>query len=78
LDETYLEFCIAAWFTTVEERYVSMKWNLAHKAKLTREDELMLKLLNSVAADLWYNDNNKEFVISTSVKKLNQQQMLNR
>ena len=78
LEDTYLEFCKASWHSTIEEWYVSMKWTLANKQKLTREDEIMIKLLNTVATDLWYNDNNKEFVIWTNIKKLSQQQMLNR
>ncbi len=78
LEEQYTEFATSAWYDSIESWYVSKKWELINKPKLYKEDELVIKLLNTIASDLWYNDTNKEFIIGTWVKPITNQSGLNR
>lgn len=78
LEEQYSAFANSAWYDSIESWYVSKKWELVNKPKLYKEDELVIKLLNTIASDLWYNDTNKEFIIWTWVKPITNQSMLNR
>lgn len=78
LEASYYEMCIAHGYESVEDWYVSKKFELIMKEKLTKQEEIMLKILESIAKDMWYNDSNKEFVIWTNVKKISSSQWLHR
>lgn len=78
LEESYYAMASANWYESVEDWYVTKKRELTIKEKLTKQDEILLKILDSVAKDMWYNESNREFVIWTNVKKIWNKNMLAR
>lgn len=78
LEESYYQMCRAQWYESIEDWYVTKKFEIAMREKLSKQDEILLKLLDSVAKDMWYNDSSREFVIWTNVKKISNRDMLNR
>ena len=70
LKRIYNEMAIKQWFKSIEEFYVKKKMMLLMSDGLEASDEKMIKLLQSIASDLWYNGSTKEFVMWNNLANL--------
>lgn len=77
IERYYQELANKAGFSSIEEFYTKTKFALVLMDEFWRSEEVKLKLLESIADDMWYSKTNKEFVIGSNVGK-NNSNILNR
>ena len=70
IEKWYNDIAQDNWYTGIEEFYTKKKMMLLMQWELTASDEKLIKLLSSIAADLWYNSASKEYVIENGLSKI--------
>lgn len=63
----YNKVAVKNWYANIEEFYVMKKMELLMSDELTNSDDKMIKLLNTIASDLWYGWNSKEFIMKSGL-----------
>lgn len=69
LKRYYNEFAISKWYENITEFYVKTKMRLLTSWELDSSDDKLIKLLNTIASDLWYGWQSKQFVMENGLNK---------
>lgn len=78
LERYYNEMAVEAWYSDIEEFYVKQKFKLAMKTNYTKWNDYLSNLLKTIASDMWYGWNSKEFVMQNTIPTLSNSEAIMR
>lgn len=78
IQRMYHELAQDKWFDSFEDWYTDIKFKMATSWDLDKSDENLLKLLNTMADDMWYRDRNISFVPWSNLRSLTPKEILSK